>query len=466
MPKMRGTDDDKTHRVSEGGLSAPPAPAFRVVVQGEGSSALVDGSAELLVGQSPACALRVSDPMASRRHLSFDLLPTGDLHVVDLGSTNGTFIGALRVGEAWLRGGEVVRIGGTSLTVHAERRESAPEVHDTSFGRLLGQSRAIRRLFPLLQKLAASSIPVLIEGETGTGKEVAARAIHEASPRKAAPLIVFDCTTASASVIESELFGHERGAFTGAQSTRKGVFEQAQKGTLFIDELGDLPLDLQGKLLRAIERSEVRRVGGNDWIHCDVRIVAATRRNLEELVQRGLFRDDLFHRLAIGRVSLPNLRSRREDIRPLALHFAAEADKDAAPIPERLLLEWQSQPWPGNVRELRNAVYRYVTLGELGELDFGEADEHASDLATVVPSVTPSVPSMDNGEVPQTDTDILSVVRLCLPYPQARDRIQRDFERTYVRYMLELSKGNVGRAAQASGIALRYFQHLRTRSGA
>jgi len=280
---------------------------------------------------------------------------------------------------------------------------------------------------------------VLITGESGTGKELIARAVHRESALKNQSFVKVNCAAIPPELIESELFGHERGAFTGAVAQRKGVFEQAHGGTLFIDELGELPLDLQARLLRAIERSEVRRVGGSDWIKCDVRVVAATRRDIDAYVLEGRFRDDLFHRLAVGRLALPPLRQRPEDIAELVARFAREVDPDAAPIPSRTIDEWRRSTWPGNVRELRNAVFRHLALG--APLDDDEEPEVIS----------------------SGHEDVEGVLGLRLPFPKARARMIHVFERRYVEYMVQLAGGSVQQAAQLSGVALRYFQLLRAR---
>jgi two-component system, NtrC family, response regulator HydG len=219
-----------------------------------------------------------------------------------------------------------------------------------AFGTVAGASREMRRLYPLCERIANTLVPVVIEGETGTGKEVLAESLHATGPRAAGPFIVFDCTAVPSSLLESELFGHERGAFTGAVSQRKGVFEQADGGTLFIDEIGDLELSLQPKLLRALERSEVRRVGGDRWIRVDVRIVAATRRNLDALVEAGRFRDDLFHRLAVARIELPPLRARKGDVRVLAAQFCRGLGAPESAVGPEVLARWERHEASGIAR--------------------------------------------------------------------------------------------------------------------
>jgi DNA-binding NtrC family response regulator len=312
----------------------------------------------------------------------------------------------------------------------------------------------MRRLYPLCERLAASSVPVIVEGETGTGKEALAEALHEAGPRAAYPFVVFDCTAVSANLVESELFGHERGAFTGASAARKGMFELAEGGTLLIDEIGDLDLSLQAKLLRAVERSEVRRVGGSKPVRCQVRLLAATRRDLEREVQAGRFRDDLFHRLAVARIELPPLRRRREDIPLLARHFWRELGGPAEGPPPGLLEAWADRVWPGNVRELRNAVARRIALGELDR----------PGRSGVSPSDGPSVGEGGGaGDAGDGEVEIGAVLAMNLPYPKARRAVLDAFVRRYVERALAASGGNVAAAAAASGIARRYFQLLRDR---
>ena len=425
---------------------------FRVrVVQGpdrgkECRIALHDPS--VLVGQSPACTLQVSDPEVSRRHLEFSV-DGGKLCVRDLGSTNGTFVDDVEVTEARLRGGEHVRLGATAMLV--ERALSGANDHgkhtsafgsSDRFGRFLGASPEMRRLYPLIARLTGSTIPVIIEGETGTGKEVLAESIHDTSGRSAGPYVVFDCTAVPASLVEAELFGHEKGAFTGAAGIRKGVFEQAHGGTLLIDEIGDLDLSLQPKLLRALERSEVRRIGGDRWLSVDVRVLAATRRNLDREVQLGRFRDDLFHRLSVGRVELPPLRKRTGDIAFLAAHFWSALGGKGA-VPSDVMARWKDDAWSGNTRELRNAVARHLVVGDL------EAVETSDEPST--------------GPVEVEGDVIADVLAQKLPLPIARLRVVEVLERRYIESVLAEHGGSVSRAAEASGIGRRYFQMIRGR---
>jgi DNA-binding NtrC family response regulator len=392
--------------------------------------------ARVLVGQSPVCDMRLQDPLASRRHVAFEVTETG-LRVTDLESTNGTRVGGLRIVEAYLAGGEAITVGSTLLRVERLQSAELPALSDAvAFNRFVGESPEIRRIYPLCERLAATDLPVVIEGETGTGKEVLAEALHERSARAQRPFIVFDCTAVPGTLIESALFGHERGAFTGAVMHKRGVFEEAHGGTLFIDEIGDLPIELQSRLLRALERSEIQRVGSSKWQRVDVRIIAATRRDLDREVQQGRFRDDLFFRLAVGRVELPPLRRRRGDIALLARHFWRELGGRDTP-PAALIGRLEGWSWPGNSRELQNAIARYLVLGELS---LGDGDVRAD---------------QGNGSS--------SGVRFDLPLPLARQAAIEEFERQYLEHVIARYDGNVARAAEASGIARRYFQLLRAR---
>jgi transcriptional regulator with GAF, ATPase, and Fis domain len=407
------------------------------------------GRARVLAGTSPACDLRLEDREVSRRHASFDVTERG-LRVIDLGSTNGTSVNGVTIGEAFVGPGDLVKLAGTTVRVEAGGARPVALPGDVGFGRMVGASEAMRRIYPPCARLAEALVPVLIEGETGTGKELLAEGLHEASPRSGAPFVVFDCTAVPPSLAESMLFGHERGAFTGAVAPRKGVFEEADGGTLFIDEIGELDLQIQPKLLRALERSEVQRVGSNQWRRVDVRIIAATRRDLDREVQAGRFRDDLFFRLAVGRVELPPLRDRRGDVSLLAETFWRALGGGDRPIPNDALERFEDYPWPGNVRELHNAVARLLALGEVS---FGPGE------AALERSVggAPDAATASSGDV------IDAVLAAELPLSRARERVVEEFERRYVEQVLERHGGNVARAAAASGVARRYFQLLRAR---
>jgi two-component system response regulator HydG len=415
----------------------------------KGKRLAFDASApsRVLVGQSPACELRLTDREASRRHCAFEIV-AGGIRVTDLDSTNGTYVDRVRVYDALLEGGEMVRVGATTLAIDLEatRLRAAVPIAD-HFGRLLGRSLEMRRLYPLCARLARANVPLVIEGETGTGKEVLAEAIHQEGPRAKHPFVVFDCTTAPPTLVESELFGHERGAFTGAVSTRIGVFEQAHGGTLLIDEIGDLDLPLQAKLLRAIERGEIRRVGGDKWIKVDVRVLSATRRDLDREVAAGRFRDDLFHRLAVARIELPPLRRRRGDVGLIATAAWEELGGVPGEIPREILSRWEEDTWPGNVRELRNAVARQLALGELASAAFTTRSNDRDE-------------ANDSGSGGDAVDRVLDA---SLPFVEARARLVAEFERRYVERVMQVHGGDPGKAANASGVGQRYFQMLRAK---
>ncbi len=401
----------------------------------------------ILIGTSPACTIRLTDPTVSRRHAALE--PVGQRYrLTDLGSTNGTFIDGVSVIEALLRGGEVIRFGSTAVRAEAEAaglgEESAPLPSAMRFGRVLGASVAMRRLYPLCERVAKSPVPVIIEGETGTGKEVLAESLHEVSGRKG-PFVVFDCTAVSPNLMEATLFGHEKGAFTGAVGSHTGLFEEADGGTLLIDEIGDLDFPLQAKLLRVIDRSELRRVGGRRSIHVDVRVLAATRRDLDKAVAAGRFRDDLFHRLAVARVELPPLRERHGDVPLLARSFAKEMAGSIDMLTPEVLARFAEYSWPGNVRELRNAVARILALGDT-------ADQPRWPARAAGPTTAGGI------------DDWLDAIMSTNPaFPIARRKVLDEFERRYVERILAAHDGNVSHAARASGLALRYFRLVKAR---
>ncbi|KAB2889905.1 MAG: sigma-54-dependent Fis family transcriptional regulator, partial [Kofleriaceae bacterium] len=262
----------------------------------------------LRIGSGTDVDLMVIDPHVSRLHCELEPTPVGVV-LRDLGSTNGTYVGGAAIREVILHPGVVAVLGATRLFVETD----APVAEVLRFGSAVSVSPAMGAVFSMLEKLAASDVTVLLTGETGTGKDVLTRAAHEQSPRAQGPLVVFDCGAVTASLIESELFGHEKGAFTGAVAERAGAFERADGGTLFLDEIGEMPLDLQPRLLRALEQRQVRRVGGSDEISVDVRVIAATNRDLAAEVAAGRFRQDLYFRITAAVVEVPPLRARPED---------------------------------------------------------------------------------------------------------------------------------------------------------
>ncbi|MCA1663606.1 MAG: sigma 54-interacting transcriptional regulator, partial [Myxococcales bacterium] len=325
---------------------------------------------EVVVGTAASCDLVLGDATVSRSHLVLRVTPDGYV-VEDLGSTNGTRIGGRPFGVAWIEPGDRLELGATALRVEADGRPVELELSGRdSFGRLLGQSVAARRLFAVLHRVSASDATVLISGETGTGKDLAAEAIHEASARAAGPFVVVDCSALVGALMESELFGHEKGAFTGADSARAGAFVEASGGTLFLDEVGELPRDLQAKLLGVLERREVRPVGGSGARAVDVRILAATHRDLKIDVNQRRFREDLFYRLNVVNVRMPPLRDRADDVLLLAEHFWRTFRGDATtPLPAELAAALVGDDWPGNVRQLRNRIERAAVLDGIDTAD-------------------------------------------------------------------------------------------------
>src|SRR5690606_3723321 len=305
-----------------------------------------------------------------------------------------------------------------------------------TFGAVLGRSPAMRRIFAMLPRIAAADSTVLIEGETGTGKTLLAEAIHQASPRGQQPFIVVDCAAIPPTLVESELFGHERGAFTGAQATRIGAFELAQGGTIFLDEIGELPLDVQPKLLRVLESREIRRVGGARTVPLDVRVVAATNRDLRKEVNAGTFRTDLFYRLNIIRILVPPLRERREDVPLLIEHFYRQLlpEGDTSPPPQALIDTLGRQPWNGNVRELRAAVERAILLGDLAAVGAGQA---AQPTAAALPDLP---------------------VDLGVPFRVAKQRVLDHFERIYLTEILRRARGSITRAARIGRMDRNYLR--------
>jgi two-component system response regulator GlrR len=354
--------DTKTLELEPGSRLTAAGYVLEVV---EGGSGTHVGRERLRVGAALNNDVVLTVPDASRYHFEITLDEAG-ARIVDLGSTNGTRVDGVRVVEAYLNHGSVIDAGTGRLRFFWRgQRRIVPVATATSFEGLIGQSLSMRRTFATLAQAAASDSTVMLRGETGTGKEESARAIHVRSRRGEKPFVVVDLAALAPTLAESELFGHERGAFTGAERRHVGAFERADGGTIFLDELGEVPLSVQPKLLRALESRRVQRVGGNEAIRFDARIVAGTHRDLRAEVNAGRFREDLYYRLAVIEIAIPPLRERIEDIPMLAQHFL---QKHSSLEGKRLglsseALQWiVQQQYPGNVRELENVVERAVAL--------------------------------------------------------------------------------------------------------
>ncbi|HEX3769690.1 MAG TPA: sigma 54-interacting transcriptional regulator [Polyangiaceae bacterium] len=400
----------------------------------------------LRIGKAPDNDLVLADDTVSRHHCELTRAPDG-LHVRDLGSTNGTKVQGARVTEAVVQPGVVLKVGEIEIAVRmAVRSVEVMPSDKTWFGGAFGQSLAMRSIFGILERIAPTDATVLLEGETGTGKDVLARAIWNESPRAQGPFVVVDCGAVSYSLLESELFGHERGAFTGAVAARQGAFELADGGTVFLDEIGELPLDVQPKLLRVLETKEFRRVGGNRTLKTNVRVLAATKRNLQREVQAGKFREDLYFRLAVVPVTVPALRGRREDIPGLVDHILKAASTGTAPVrvSEETMQGLVAHDWPGNVRELRNVLDRALYMAQAtgqGEL-------------SIVSLPTSSAAPADVFHFEQGKT-----------YRETRAKYDGEFERRYVKWLLGRHGGNVSAASRDAKMDRKHLHDMAKKHG-
>jgi DNA-binding NtrC family response regulator len=366
---LAGADETRASGGTEVRAASPasgPAPARLRVRAGGRERTVPVTAAGVEVGKDPTCDAPVDDPFVSARHLR--IAPQGGRwHLADLGSTNGTFISGARVSRAELPFGVTVTLGDAELVL--EPRDAPEPPRAEAFEGMISRDPGMRQVFELVERVGASDAAVTILGETGAGKELVARALHARSPRHDAPFIPVNCSAIAETLIESELFGHEKGAFSGAERLRKGAFEEADRGTIFLDEIGELPLDLQPKLLRVLELGEVKRVGASRPLQVNVRIVAATHRDLPAQVRAGKFREDLFYRLCVVPVTVPPLRRRRGDVRALAEAFLARAAPRGLPIrfTDEALAKLEGYDWPGTVRQLRNVVQRALLFRGEGQ---------------------------------------------------------------------------------------------------
>ena len=394
-----------------------------------------------VIGKDPSADCQLTDEYVSRRHCEIRL-GDDEVQIADLGSRNGTFVNNIRVDSAYLTDGVELKLGNTRILFgrDSELATRLPLSQHESFGALVGSSTAMRRAFFALERACNTDDTVLIEGETGTGKEVAARELHSRSRRAQKPFIVIDCGAIAPNLIESHLFGHERGTFTGAEERRIGQFEAAHGGTVFLDEIGELPLHLQPRLLRVLESRTIKRLGATHYRDIDVRVIAATNRNLNAAINEGTFRGDLFYRLAVIRVRMPPLREHLGDIHRLVERFRSNVEAEEGPSLEHLLkpellARMQRYSWPGNVRELQYYLRRNVLM-----------EGHA-----------PLSDDERQGQEPFYRPD--------LPLEQARRHWNHQLEGRYVLECLERAQGNVSAAARAAGVDRSYFHSLLRRHG-
>jgi transcriptional regulator with GAF, ATPase, and Fis domain len=479
-PDLPGPDGDPAiTTVFDGGRATVRRlrKAKLVVVAGPDAGREVEmGKPRISGGRSIINDLVLGDKAVSGTH--FDVLVKDDgYRLRDLDSRNGTYIGDLRVREVFLKPGMQFRVGQSDVRFQTTQDvvEIALSERDR-FDRVIGGSAAMREIFATLEKVSPSELTVMITGETGTGKELIARGIHNASSRKSKPFVVLDCGAIPRDLIESTLFGHEKGSFTGAVGQHRGCFEQASGGTIFLDEIGELDIGLQPKLLRVLEQREIKRVGGDRTIKVDVRVLAATNRDLRAMVNSGTFREDLYFRLSVIHVELPPLRERREDTAELAQHFLREvASRRGVPLSlgSDAVQALLSHSFPGNVRELRNVVERAASLASgpvitRADLVFGR-DSGASvvvsrDLATAgaqaalaAVSAPGASPAQASGQVVAFDPAALASG---LDFKEAKQRVVDAFEAAYLRAVLARHDGNITRSAQEAGLTRYHLREL------
>ncbi|MBK7585288.1 MAG: sigma 54-dependent Fis family transcriptional regulator [Myxococcales bacterium] len=441
--------------MSEGPTRARPLPTVvryakvrATVTRGPNKGLYFESAGtQIRIGTAAENDLVLTDDTVSRRHAEMQPTPLG-MRVRDVESTNGIVLGGVRLKDGFVTGDFQIALGETWIAVQwLGETVDREQVQTDRFGDVLGRAPSMRELFADLERIAPSEVSLLIEGETGTGKDLIAESVHAESARSSGPFVVFDCGAVAPTMVESELFGHERGAFTGAHATHLGVFEQANGGTLFIDEIGELPLELQPKLLRALEKREIRRVGGRSTIGVDVRIIAATNRNLRSEIQQNRFRQDLYFRLATTHAAVPPLRDRMEDLELLVEWFLSleSPPRRLADVPAHVWEMFKAHRWPGNVRELRNAVQRLTVTPD--------RPLHHDQMQSA-PGPAGGVPARSwfvDGSV--------------VPLRVARREAGDDFELAYLEFVLQRSGGNVTRAAALSEVSRQMMQKLMRKHG-
>ncbi len=421
----------------------------------------------ITVGRSAVNDLVLTDTSVSGTHLQITLGDKRGILLRDLESTNGTTVNGLRVREAYIEPGTTISLGKTDILFLSADEVEVPLSGQDHFGALLGLSPAMREVFAVLEKVAPTDMSVMIGGETGTGKELVARALHDESSRATQPFVVLDCGSLPRELAEAVILGHRKGSFTGAISDRAGAFEEANGGTLFLDEVGELPLDLQPKLLRVLDRREVQRIGESTVRKVDVRIVAATHRDLRQMVGSGQFREDLYFRLSVMTVELPPLRERGDDILLVAQKFLEDFARIHGKAPvlndeaKQVLL---AEPWPGNVRQLKNTIERAAYLAhnsviEPADLHLGRREGRSQAKPSATVREGESTTLSGGGAVPVPEEVFAQ------PFKEAKQYVVDEFERAYFQRLLAKTDNNLSRASAEAGITRYYLRELLKRLG-
>jgi two-component system, NtrC family, nitrogen regulation response regulator GlnG len=436
--RARMSREDPTKGLRRRGDRAPLGAVVRVVGNNAKPREKKLYAGSLVLGAGKGADVIVDDKAVSRAHVELSLVPEG-IRVKDLGSMNGTFYLGQRVESIVLTLGSHIVLGTTEIALEPdiEALEGAPDTGKEGYRGLVGSSPAMRRLFAVLARLEGSLVSVFLEGESGVGKELIARAIHEGSSLAQGPMVTVNCAAFGRELVMSELFGHKKGAFTGAVEARRGAFEAANGGTLFLDEVGELPLEVQPMLLRALESGEVKPLGGDESRHVKVRVIAATNRDVLNEMKAGNFREDLYYRLAVVRLAIPPLRERPEDVGALARRFAAAAGMGT--LPDEVVSRLVEHAWPGNARELRNAVQAYAALGTMPEANAAEVD--------------------------LLETALRRHIDPTKSYQEQKDYFASRFTRAYLELLLARTGGNQSEAARVSGVDRSYLGKLIVKHG-
>jgi DNA-binding NtrC family response regulator len=473
---MRLSAEDETSRITRPSQRSLP----RLEWSDSAGTHAVTVERRFVVGSAPHCDLIIADSTVSRVHAEIEPRDEG-LWIRDLNSRNGTQVAGVSVEAACAFHGFTIRIGATELLVdynNAEKR-TVDRWPSDRFGPLLGKSQVMRELFSTLARLAPLEACIMIHGETGSGKELVARAIHETSTRASGPFVVVDCAALSDNLIEAELFGHAKGAFTGADQSRVGAIETAHGGTVFLDEIGELPLAMQPKLLRVLESSTVRRIGESKHREVNVRFVTATHRDLLSMVNRGEFREDLYFRLAVVPVRVPALRERVDDIGLLLTLFS---EGSVGWLTPSLLRALEGRPWRGNVRELRNFAARAQALGPTGALALCAEWSDTRESVTQRPAPMPDGPDgfrslsaqvtdgVSSSSPPGHDSlaplaSEATMPKFAQPFRTFREQWISYGERTFLQALLERHRRNVAAAAKEAELDRTYMYRLLRKHG-